>query len=281
MMIKAYGKINVALNILGKTDDGYHEIDTIILPVALHDSIEVVKLPSTYETFVTCDEFDLSEAHYNIVRASIELLRKTYNFKDNFRVKIYKRIPIAGGLGGGSADAAAVMRAINKMLNLNASDQELFELAKRLGTDVPFFVFNKGARCRGKGDDVSYLESYTKYNVLIIKPEKGLCTPDVYKEADSCTLVNTNIDMVVQALEQGNDSLFASSMSNALTLPAKKLLPELSDIISEIKSEGFDKVQLTGSGSCVFVLSRSKRELYKLMKEFYAKHYVVELTKII
>lgn len=281
-MTKAYAKINVALNILGKNDEGFHEVDMVMLPIDLHDSIEVTILPpNAEETFITCDMFDLSSVKYDVVKESIEALRKKFNFKQNFRVKIYKRIPVAAGLAGGSSDAAAVINAIIKMLKLEVTEHDLYEIGTQIGCDIPFCLFNRGARCTGKGEKLEFLESYTKYFVLIIKPRLGLSTEEVYKECDKNKIVNTNIDDVISALKDGNDDLLSSSMNNALTLASTKLLPQIDDIISQVKSEGYKMVQMTGSGSAIFVLSRNKKELYKLMEKYYDLHYTVELTKII
>lgn len=280
MIVQAYGKINISLNVLGKLENGFHEVDMILLPLKLHDTIEITVLKNSEESYVTSDTFDLTQAKYNIVSESIKLLKQKYNIKDGFRVTIYKRIPIAAGMGGGSSDAAAVINAIAKLYKLNLTYYDLISLAEKVGSDVPFCMFNRAARCTGRGEKIEFLENYPRYYCLIIKPEKGLTSQDVFTKSDSYKLINTNIDDVVKALNDDDDEALSQSMENALYLPATKLLPEIEDVVSSIKSDGFKLCGMTGSGSAIFVLSRNKKELFKLMKKYYDAHYAVELTKI-
>lgn len=279
MMIKAHGKINIALNVLGKLDETYHEVDMVMVPVELHDSIEIKKNPGSNETFVTCDMFDISEDRFNLVSTAINLLKEAHPFNCGFRISIFKGIPISGGMGGGSADAAAVLKAIIKILKLDVSNEELFSIAKKVGSDVPFCLNNIPARARGRGEILEYLNPIYKYHVLIIKPKKGLSTKQVFEHSDSLKLINTDINNVIQALYEGNDELLEESMSNALQLPATQLLPEINDVIAFVKNSGVKLVQMTGSGSCIFALSKSKKQLISLMYKLLEKNYVCELTK--
>ena len=142
MVVKAYAKLNLVLNVTTNKQKEYHEIESLMIPISLHDSIDITVLKEGNSTFVTCDSFELAGEKFNTVTKVIDILRAKYHFKQHFRIIIYKRIFIAGGLGGGSSDAAAVILALNKILKLKMTDEEMIEVAREVGSDVPFFLFN-------------------------------------------------------------------------------------------------------------------------------------------
>lgn len=282
ILVKAYAKINLALNIEGMLDEKYHKVDMILCPITLHDTIEIELLPKgSKETYITSDNFDFNEIRNNICHEVVVALREKFKFKNQFRIHIYKRIPVAGGLAGGSADAAAVLKGIVKLLNLPATEDDLLEISKKLGSDMSYCLYNKMARCTNRGEELQFIDSKFKNYILIVKPEHGLNTEKVYKECDKHKFINTDIDKMIKALEDGDNEQVYETMNNALMLPASKLLPEISDLLSLIKSKGYKNSQMTGSGSCIFVLDEQKRPLYKLMKELYELGYEVELCKVL
>ena len=165
------------------------------------------------------------------------------------------------------------------MLKLGASDEELIELAKTLGCDIPFFIKCKPARVQGVGEILTPITIKNNYYVLLVKPEMGCSTKEVYAISDTMDLKVTNIDNVVKALEEGDDKLLAENISNALQEPAIKQVPAIQTIIDSLKAEGLKMVQVTGSGSAVFALSTDKKLLKRVFKKFEDK-YQVELTKV-
>ena len=279
---KAYAKINLALNIKGILEDGYHEIDTVILPINLHDTLEISIFPNTVkESFITCDAFDFNESKNNICQNAIQALRERCGFKEHFRIHIYKRIPVAGGLAGGSADAAALLKAINRILKLGLSLDELAEIGAKLGSDVPFCVYNQAARCYNKGEKMQFIDSKFRNYVLIVKPGSGLKTENVYKKCDEFEHKNCDIDELIEGLENDGRDKILKNMHNDLYAASNALLPEIGELIGYFKSLGFTYSQMTGSGSCIYILNDTSRPLYKVMKELTAKGYSCELTKII
>ena len=193
---------------------------------------------------------------------------------------IHKVIPIQAGLGGGSSNAACAMKAVNTILKLGASDEELMKLSTPLGCDIPFFIKSVPARCQGVGDIVNPIKIKNNYYVLLIKPEAGCSTKDVYQATDSMNLPVCNVDNVVKALEEGDDELLAANVSNALQEPAISLVPNIQTIIDELKSFGLKIVQVTGSGSAVFAMSTDKNLLKRVFKQLEDK-YQVELAKVL
>ena len=278
--IRSYAKINLCLNITGKRKDGYHELDMVMVPISLHDSLVVDLLKKSPDNFVTVDDFSIGSFNYNLATFSIDKLRSVYHFDEKFRILIHKVIPIQAGLGGGSSNAACSLKAVNDLLQLGASDEELMEIGKTLGCDIPFFVKCKPARCKGLGEILEPIEIKNNYYVLIVKPEAGCSTREVYLAADSMDLPVCNVDNVIKALKEGDDDLLAASMGNALQAPAITLVPQIQTIIDELHDCGLKIVQQTGSGSAVFALSTDKKLLKKVLKQFENK-YQVELARVL
>lgn len=278
-LVKSYAKINIALNVLDKKEDGYHELDSIMVPLELHDSL-IVSEHYKDDNFVTIDDFSIDFSDYNITSLAIDSLSDKYGFKNRYRVLIHKVIPIKAGLGGGSSNAAAIMKALNKTLKLNISDEELMNIGLTLGADVPFFVKCVPARCRGIGEKIEPITIKNNYYVLIVKPNEGLATKKVFDKADELKLSVGNIDDVVDALASGDDEKLAKSMHNSLESAAISMLPEIKEIKNYLIDRGLKLVQMTGSGSAVFALSQDKKILKKIERELEDK-YIVELTKIL
>ena len=278
--IRSFAKINISLNITKKREDGFHEIDSVMLPISLHDSLVVSKLKNTTDNFVTVDDFSIGSFSYNLATFSIEKLQSVYHFNDKFRILIHKVIPIQAGLGGGSSNAAFTMKAVNSMLKLGATDEELIDLGKTLGCDIPFFIKCKPARVQGVGEVLTPINIKNNYYVLIVRPELGCSTKEVYALSDSMELKTCNLDDVVKALEEGDDELLANSISNALQEPAIKMVPAIQGILDDLKNHGLKIAQVTGSGSAVFALSTDKKALIKVLRELENK-YEVEIARVI
>ena len=278
--IRSYAKINLCLNITGKREDGFHELDMIMLPISLHDSLIVSKLNKSIDNFVTVDDFSIGSFTYNLATFAIDKLQSVYRFNDKFRVLIHKVIPIQAGLGGGSSNAACTMKAVNTLLNLGATEEELMNYGKDLGADIPFFVKCKPARCRGIGEQIEPIEIKNNYYVLLVKPEAGCSTREVYQLADTMDLAVCDTDKVLKALAEGDDELLANNIANSLQAPAVSLVPVIQTIIDELKECGLKIVQMTGSGSAVFALSTDKKLLKRVFKKFENK-YQVELAKVL
>ena len=278
--IRSFAKINISLNITKKREDGFHELDSVMLPISLHDSLVISKLNNAANSCVTVDDFSIGTFSYNLATFSIEKLQSIYHFDDKFRIFIHKVIPIQAGLGGGSSNAAFTMKAVNQMLKLGATDEELIELGKTLGCDIPFFIKCKPARVQGVGEILTPITIKNNYYVLLVKPELGCSTREVYALSDTMDLKVGNIENVIKALEEGNDDLLAENISNALQEPAIELVPVIQSIINELHENGLKMVQVTGSGSAVFALSTNKKQLKEVFKKL-DDRYEVELAKVI
>ena len=279
--LKSYAKINIGLNVVGKKENGYHELDSIILPIELHDSILVNKIKNGVETYVTVDDFSQGSIHYNIASFAIDRLTSQYKVNTKFTVFIHKVIPMQAGLGGGSSNAITAMKAVSKSLKLNVPDETYYNIGKDLGADCPFFVKCKPARVKGIGEILEPITVKDNYYVLIVKPHEGLATKSVFDKLDEMVDIKTgNMDDIVKALETGDEDLLAASIFNSLEAPACELLPEIRKIKELLQGFGLKIVGMTGSGSSVFALSKDKKLLKKIGDDL-EDVYTVKLTRVI
>ena len=280
LLLKSYAKINICLNVTGKRDDGYHELDMIILPLKLHDSLYFTELKNARDHFVTIDDFSLGLFKYNIATTAIEKMQKKYKFNEKFRITIHKNIPMQSGLGGGSSNAGVVINAINECCKLKMTDQDKIDMATGLGADVPFFIFNKPARCRGIGEKLDFINVKNDYYALIVKPAEGCSTQMIYEVSDKMELSVGDVEKVKLALETGDDDLLADSIFNALEEPAISVVPEIQVIKNKLYAAGLKIVQMSGSGSSVFALSTDKK-LIRAAARSLEDQYLVEETKVL
>ena len=278
--VKSYAKINVSLRVVSKRSDGYHELDSLMLPIELHDSLIITTLKNSYDNFVTVDDFSNGLIHYNLASSSIQALAKKYGFDTKFRVYIHKVIPMQAGLGGGSSNAAFTLKTVNQMLKLGASEEELMELAAPLGADIPFFIKCEPSRARGIGEKLEPLEIKNNYHCLIVKPTEGCSTKEVFAIADREEYKPVDIETVIKALKEGDDDLLAESMGNSLEDAAMSLVPEIRQIKEALKNIGLKIVMMSGSGSAVFALSTDASLIKKAAKQLEDK-YLVEVTKVL
>ena len=279
MIVKAYAKINVYLDVLSKREDGYHEMEMVMLPLELHDVIEIESLIGLRDSYVTCDHVELQETKYNLINTTVNKLRDLYHFKQNFNIKVHKEIPISAGLGGGSSNAAATLKAFNHYLKLKLNDDEMNAIGKTIGADVPFCLYNKPALVRGIGEEITPITLKHQYFVLIIKPERGLSTKHVFEKADTIELDHGNVNAVVNALKKGDDEALASSMFNSLEKASLLMVPEIQDVKDMLRKDGLKMVMMSGSGSAVYALSTDANKMKALYKKYEKAGLEVYLTK--
>ncbi|HBP43185.1 MAG TPA: 4-(cytidine 5'-diphospho)-2-C-methyl-D-erythritol kinase [Firmicutes bacterium] len=279
MIVKAHAKINLGLNVLDKRDDGYHNLETIMLPLSLHDSLDISILPNNdSDDFVTCDECSLKINKYNLCHKAIDALREKFKFKQKIRIDIHKSIFIQSGLGGGSADAAATIKGVAKLLKLNITDQDMIDIAIKIGSDVPWAIFEKPAIVESKGNKINFFEHNNNFNILIIQPHFGLSTVEVFHEYDKFEpLPHCDIQAVKSSFINDDGKLNELCINN-LQEPAFKMLPQLKELYDLVKKENVDFVSMTGAGSAIYCFIKDKKMSKKLEDKYYKLGYNVELT---
>lgn len=274
LVVQSFAKINICLDITGLREDGYHLLDTVMLPISLHDTLLITETPRAIDNYITLDEFTIGDSQYNTVTQAINFLDEKYKLNTKFKIDLHKVIPMKAGLGGGSSNAAFTLKAIDSYKKLNATEEEIHNAAVKIGADVAFFVKNKPARCRGIGDIIEPITIKNDYLVYIVKPEKGCPTKDVFAISDKKrNWPHGNVDTVVKALEEGDDNLLSESIFNVLEESSFELVPEIKTIKNELKAIGFKIVLMSGSGSSVFALTTDKKLIKAANKKMENKYY--------
>jgi len=280
LILKSYAKINLSLRVIGKREDGYHLLEMVFLPLDLHDVIELSKIPGARDTYITCDDIGLTNQRHNLCMKAVEAMRAEFHFTDQFSIHIHKEIPFAAGLGGGSSNAAVVMMGIAKLLHLNTNTQTLTKVALTIGADVPFFFLAKPAKVSGIGEIVEQVPCKKQYFCLIVKPEEGLKTKDVYAKDDGffndSPLLTSS---VLRGLANGDDELIAKSIHNDLFEPAKAILPLVGDIVTSLRNDGFPISNMSGSGSACFALSTDLKKIKEAARRYDKKGLITVITK--
>lgn len=277
MIIKAFAKINLAIDVKKRDENGYHDIDMVTLPITLHDVLEMEQLISRHGIFITSDDPSLICDEGNLAFKALKAMEDNFSFSKGYRIQIYKRIPMNAGLGGGSADAAGIIRAICKLYNMDAHDPKIIKVARSIGSDVPFCLLNKPARVLGTGENIIPLDSKLDYHVIIIKPHKGLSTKDVYEKYDTIPeeeREHPDISALIEAIKIGDEQKMFENMKNGLYKPASLLCPVISGILNDFKKMGFPLYSMTGSGNACFALSKDLEQIEKAKNYFTSLNYI-------
>src|SRR5437764_14631668 len=176
MQVLAPAKINLSLKILGERSDGFHEIETLITPISLYDEIKVEKRRGKTGIEFHCDEPSVPQGDDNlVVRAAKAFFNKT-KLKRCVSIELQKKIPHGAGLGGGSSDAASTLLALNELFETRLPREALAKMAEVIGSDVPFFIFESAALCKGRGELVRALKLPKRLSILLLKPAFGVAT---------------------------------------------------------------------------------------------------------
>jgi 4-diphosphocytidyl-2-C-methyl-D-erythritol kinase len=266
MKIRAPAKINLRLRVLGKRKDGYHLLDTIMVPVSLYDDIEIRRVMARDtkkrnkgpQIEVTCDHPSVPSGEKNLVyKAALALLRKR-NIDARLRIRIHKRIPVGAGLGGGSSDAAATLIGLSRLFKLGLANRSLKKLAIGIGADVPFFLSGKPARARGIGERLTFLERFPPFWLVILYPRIEISTAWVYgnyRGTLTKAAANTSIVASLRSCKT-----FAAMMVNDLETVTLRRYPVIGLLKEELARQGAVGALMSGSGSSVFGLFESKRK---------------------
>lgn len=282
LVIKAPAKINLAIDILSKREDGYHYVDMVTIPLKLHDSVEITPDKKIQSTYLFCSDPTIICDESNLAYKALDVMKNNFSIPGNYRIFIYKKIPVEAGLGGGSADAAAVMRALVHFIpNMINEKDKIIDLAKGIGADVPFCLLNKPCRVGGIGEKMEPIEVKIPYSVLIVKPKIGLATKTVYEAYDLITeeIKHPNIPALIQALKEGDEKIIEENLINVLTVPAIKALPLVGEILDKLKKLSLPLCGMSGTGSACFALSRDKKYLEKVANIFEKEGYQTIVTE--
>lgn len=251
MNIKAYAKINIALDVVGKREDGYHLLRMIMQAIDLYDVIEIEKISS--EIKLECNKHYVPTDERNLAYKAAKLFKETYSIKEGVHINLIKNIPVSAGLAGGSTDAAGVLKLMNKMFNVNASLDELKELGVKLGADVPYCISGGTALCEGIGEKITQLKSFKDKILVLTKPPFGVSTKEVYREFDlSKVIFHPKIEDLIKGMENDDIYFVSNNMKNLLenvTLRKNRVILKIKE---EVRENGAIGTMMSGSGPTVF-----------------------------
>lgn len=254
--LEARAKINIGLKIIGKREDGFHNIETTLTTINLADIITFEEEGQGIEVAAT--DLDIP-SNKNLCYIAARLFIENFNVKKGVRINLTKNIPIGGGLGGGSSDAACVLKGLNKLYDLNIPEQSLFEVSRKIGSDVPFFIKGGAAYARGKGDELKYFK-LPKMSLVIYWPGYPVLTKWAYEEYDKSLLTpHAETDIIIEAQKGKNKKarpIF--DLVNDFEKVVFKKHPDLLDVKTHLLATGAYVVTLSGSGSCIFVVVDEK-----------------------
>lgn len=249
----AYAKINLTLDVLGKRDDGYHDIESVMQTISLRDDIQI-DIGTGEPWTILCDKEGVPTDESNLCWKAAKLFFKTIGQDpDGLQIHITKRIPMQAGLGGGSADAAAVLRALNRHYNMPLSLLALAELGSEVGSDVPFCVLCGTAVVGGRGERIRKLPDMPECIFVVCKPEFSVSTSELYGVIDSKEIASRpNTAAMESAILAGDLDAIAHTVHNVFDPIVTEEHPELNYIKSIMNTYGGVGYQMTGSGSAVY-----------------------------
>jgi len=251
MRIKAYAKINIALDVVGKREDGYHLLRMIMQTIDLYDTIEIEKIDSGIN--LKCNKHYVPTDERNLAYKAAKLFKETYSIDEGVDINLDKNIPVSAGLAGGSTDAAGVLKLMNKIFDVNADDDELKVLGLKLGADVPYCISGGTALCEGVGEQITQLKQFKDKILVLIKPPFGVSTKEVYGNFDlSRVIFHPRIEDLIKRMESDDIYFVANNMKNLLENVTLKKHRVISNIKEEVKLNGSIGTMMSGSGPTVF-----------------------------
>lgn len=256
LSLKAYGKINLGLDVLRRREDGYHEVKMIMQTVGIYDKIDLIQKDEpgieveTNLYYLPCNE-------NNLVYKAAHMLIEEFGIRKGLKIKLKKFIPVAAGMAGGSSDAAAVLFGVNKMFDLGLTMEELKERGVKIGADVPYCIMRGTALSEGIGEILTPLPPMPQCQVLIAKPGVSVSTKFVYENLHVNELKkeqHPDIDGMVEAIRRGDLYGVAEKFGNVLETVTEKEYPVIGEIKDKMKEMGAVNALMSGSGPTVFGL---------------------------
>mgnify|MGYP000260141590 FL=1 len=259
--LKARAKINLGLDVLGKREDGYHEVRMVMQTIGIYDRLILTKIPEE-EIRITSNLAFLPVNENNLIYKAIKLLKDEYHFPGGISVDLNKFIPVAAGMAGGSTDAASTMFGVNRLFGLNLSMGKMMELGVRLGADVPYCVMRGTALAEGIGEKLTRITPVPHMWILIAKPQINVSTRLVYEQLDMGGIQkHPDIDGIIRAIEAQDVVRIAQSMGNVLENVTVPLYPVIETIKQDMLSHGAINAMMSGSGPTVFGIFDDRSKL--------------------
>ena len=281
IMEKAPAKINLGLDILGKRPDGLHELAMVMASIDLADRLYLEEIPEDKIIIETNKAF-LPTDKKNHVYEALELVKERFGIKQGLQVKIHKEIPVAAGLGGGSTDSAAALRAVNRLWDLGLSMEELASLGAEVGSDVPYCVYAQTSLVEGFGEKVTPIAPMPQCWVVVVKPRMSVSTRAIFAQIVMEDLYHPDISALVSAIEAGDYQKMTQNLGNSMEVVTIRKHPVIQQLKDRMLKYGADAAMMSGSGPTVYALchkySRAKHVMNAL-KGFCEEVYLVRTLK--
>lgn len=267
LTLSANAKINLTLDILGTREDGYHEVAMIMQEISLHDTLSMGKINQGISLTIAIEgqQGTLPADESNLCWKAAALVQKEYNLQEGVEIHLTKRIPMAAGLAGGSADAAAVLKGMNHLFRLGMTEARLCELGARLGSDIPFCIMGGTMLATGRGEVLTRLPSFPRLSVVLAKPPVGVSTAWAYKTYDAgYDGPHPDNEAMLEAIHGGDAHKAASLLCNVLEGVTETEHPVIADYKRLMMEHGAMASMMSGSGPTVFGLVREKQQAWHL-----------------
>lgn len=278
---KAPAKINLTLNVLNKRPDGFHEMRMVMTSIDLSDHLTFNERNDQQITLSSNAAF-IPLNKKNIVYQAVRLLKERYEIQKGVDINIDKQIPVAAGLGGGSSDAAATLRGLNRLWELGLTLEELALIGEQLGSDVPFCIYNKTAYATGRGEVIKLIHEIPQCWVILVKPPKGISSWTVFEELDLASLPHYNHDKMIEAINENNYEEMIRYAGNALEEISGKYRPDIKMIKGKMEKFGADVAIMSGTGPTVYGLTQQYSKAQRIvngLKGFCREVYLVRTLK--
>lgn len=270
MKLRALAKINLGLDVIGRLDNGYHEVRMIMQTINMYDQIQMKKSRKPGIRITTNLSYVPTNENNLVYKAAIMLIEE-FQIKQGVDIELYKVIPVAAGMAGGSADAAATLIGMNRLFKLNLSNQELMDRGVRIGADIPYCIMRGTALAEGIGEELSPLSPMMDCFILIGKPSISVSTKYVYEALDAKEITNhPNIDGIIRALEDRDLKGLCSGMGNVLEEVTVERHPIITQIKNHMLEYGAVGAMMSGSGPTVFGIyddEKKAKVAYEALKE--------------
>ncbi len=269
--LRAYAKVNLALDVVGRRPDGYHELRTVMQSISLSDEVTVERAERGFELRIEPENAGIGPREENTVYLAWKVLRNRLGEELPARVTLRKNVPAGAGLGGGSADAAAVLRGLDALFGLGLSAEEMRDVGSGIGADVAFCVSGGTALGEGVGEVLSPLPAPPNHRLLVVKPRRGADTAEVYRAYDAGSAGGDAAGRVLQALRSGDLARLAGALGNDLAPVAKRMVPEVAELEERLLEAGAAGASMTGSGTAVYGLFRDEDAAVRAREEMDAQ----------
>jgi len=280
MYVRGYAKINIALDVIRKREDGYNDLRMIMQTIDLYDDIEVTPIEKGIK--IACNKPFVPLDETNIAWKAAKLFQEKYNIETGVNINIKKNIPVAAGMAGGSTDAAAVLKAMRSLFKPELTDEELMNLGVKLGADVPYCIVGGTALCEGIGEKITKLKPFRNKILVVVKPNFGVSTKEVYQSLDLSKIdEHVKVKELQEAMAKSDLTYVCNNMKNLLesvTVSKHKIITSIKKDMVRMGSKG---AMMSGSGPTVFGFFTDMLKAQKAFEELKTKYKETYITRTI